>query len=439
MLLFLATLFGALFGFERENSSAEKNYDSTSGIRTFALTSLLGGIAGVLFVQQITALLVVLSAAVALLIIAYYVLTSLLNRQPGITTEISLLFAFFVGFLTVTEVVPIQVILATVVVVLLILSLKGKTQKLIAGISAREIESFITYAIVALVILPFLPNLPITLSSVPGMAEFLQGFSINLGQFGTMEILNPRKLWMVVVLITGIDVVGYILARLVGNKKSLALTSFVGGFISSTSTTQALAQRSKRATLVNGLVGAALFANLASFFQIFLLIGPLNQKLIVELAPLIFIIIVAAAALGIFFLGRREKGVPDSKQVAEDAAPDRQIFSLTSALKFAVLITVIKIVTKICLILFGQAGFLVSSVVASLAGLDAILINLAEITGKTITFETAALTFVLVNATNLISKTVYSFIQGSRKFSLHLAIAMGLILVSSVVGYIVFV
>jgi uncharacterized membrane protein (DUF4010 family) len=79
---------------------------------------------------------------------------------------------------------------------------------------------------------------------------------------------------MIVVLITGIDVFGYILGRMVGNKNGFALTSFMAGFVSSTSATQSLAQRSNNTRFVNHLVGAAVLANLASFLQIFLLVGP---------------------------------------------------------------------------------------------------------------------------------------------------------------------
>jgi uncharacterized membrane protein (DUF4010 family) len=97
------------------------------------------------------------------------------------------------------------------------------------------------------------------------------------------------------------------------------------------------------------------------------------------------------------------------------------------------LLIVVKIVTKVCLILFGQSGFVISSVIASLAGLDAILVNLAEMAGNTITFKFAFITFLLVNATNLLSKTVYSYLQGTGKFALKFFIAAILIIAASAI------
>ena len=104
------------------------------------------------------------------------------------------------------------------------------------------------------------------------------------------------------------------------------------------------------------------------------------------------------------------------------------------AVKFAVLLICVKLVTKISLILFGQSGFLISSIIASFAGIDAIVINLADMAGKTITFQFALLTFILVNATNLLSKSLYSHLQGSRKFAVRFFISVLVIIAASFVG-----
>jgi uncharacterized membrane protein (DUF4010 family) len=113
----------------------------------------------------------------------------------------------------------------------------------------------------------------------------------------------------------------------------------------------------------------------------------------------------------------------------------KKIFSIVPALKFALLLVTVKIITGLCLVFFGQSGFLISSIIASFAGLDAILVNLATLAGQSITFEFALLTFLLVNATNLLSKSVYSFLQGDRKFALRFFVAALLIIASSGVAF----
>ena len=122
---------------------------------------------------------------------------------------------------------------------------------------------------------------------------------------------------------------------------------------------------------------------------------------------------------------RKDKPTADEDEIEKKTNP---IFSLAPALKFAGLLIVIKIVTKVCLIEFGQSGFIISSIIASFAGIDAIMVNLAEMAGHTISFQFALVTFLVVNGTNLLSKSVYSYLQGNRSFAIKFLISVILII-----------
>lgn len=324
---------------------------------------------------------------------------------------------------------PLSLIISIFVVLVTILAFKSKSKKLLGGLSHYELESFISYAIIALVVLPFLPNIGYTVSDIPFLPSFLQSYGVDLGKFATLEIINFRKIWFIVVLVTGIDVMGYLLAKFIGSKKSFTTASFIGGFISSTSTTQSLAQKSKKSTIVGYLVGAAILANLASFFQIFLLVGPLNSQWLVSITPTLIILIVTSACIAAYFLRKKE-----TVHVENKTDQNKKIFSLLPAIKFAGILILVKFITKICLIIFGQSGFIISSVIASFAGIDAIVVNLAEMAGKAITFKFALFTFILVNATNLLSKFMYSYLQGSKKFALKFLISVVLMILSTFIG-----
>ena len=415
--LLLSIVFGATIGLEREGS--KQGEGAIGGMRTYSLIALLGALAGVFFTNSYSSLALLVVGGFLILLISYYVVGSSTNHDFGITSELSVITTFLIGLLLVLEIIPLQITIAVFVILMFILSLKSTTEQIVAGISRRELQSFISYAIIALVVLPFLPDVAYGVKDIPVLSNILSGLNIDLGQFSTLDLINPRKIWMVVVLITGIDVFGYILGRIVGNKKSFALTSFIAGFVSSTSATQSLAQKSKNSGFASHLLGAAVLANLASFLQIFLLVGPLNPKWLLSIAPSVLIMIFTAGLIAIIFLNKKE---PKTTATVQDKKPAK-IFSLMPALKFAGILIVVKIATKICLILFGQSGFVISSVIASFAGLDAILVTLAEMAGQTITFKFAFVTFLLVNATNLLSKTVYSYIQGSRKFALKFLVA----------------
>lgn len=447
----LAILLGAVIGLEREahqkterGAAPEKTeVGGLGGVRTFALISLLGAIGGFLSAHAAFSFFLLLSGAFFLLLCAYYIVDAFLSHSTGLTTEISAMLVFIIGFFTTTNILPTHIVVALTVVLGIIMAMKENVQFIIRGIQKSEIQGFLSFALIALVILPFLPNSSFALSSIPGIDALSQTYGFDLGRLRDLELLNPFKLWFIVALITGIEVLGYILTRIVGKERGVFLSSIAGGFISSTSTTQSLAQQSKKYPKeTNTLVAAAIFANLASFFQIFILLAPLNGRLLAFLTPILVVVILSALIVGLFFkrLARGEKRhQPTTKNEvneASDARKNIKIFSLLPALKFALLLLIVRFVTKLSLAFFGQKGFLASSIIASFAGIDAIMINLAEVAEKSISLKSAALTFIAINATNLLSKVVYSFIQGKREFSLKLAGGMFTIIAASIIGYI---
>ena len=422
--LMLALIFGATVGLERESS--KPNSPHVGGIRTFSLIALSGALAGLLFIHEQEALGMLAVAGFFVLLISYYVAESVHTKDFGITSELAAIATFLISLLVMINIIPLQITVAIFVILIFILSLKAQTTQLVAGVSKTELQSFISYAIITLVALPVLPDHSYRLKDIPILPEILQGLKVDLGQFDTLDLVNPRKIWMVVVLITGIDVFGYVLGRIVGSKNGFAVTSFMAGFVSSTSATQSLAQKSKSSHHINSLVGAALLANLASFLQVFLLVAPLNAQWMVAIAPSILFMVTAAGIMAYFFF-RKNDPVQENQEPGKKDAP---IFSLLPALKFAGLLIVIKIFTKICLILFGQSGFVISSIIASFAGIDAIIVNLADMAGHTITFQFAFVTFLIINASNLLSKTVYSYMQGNKTFAMKFLISAMVILLA---------
>jgi uncharacterized membrane protein (DUF4010 family) len=420
--LLLSIIIGGTIGLERE--SVDQNNNNIGGIRTYALISLTGAISGILALNNYMNFSLLITASIIVIIIIYYFIGANATKNFSISSELSALLTYIIGFLLAVEIIPLEMTVAIFVILMFILSVKAKTTQLVAGISRQELQSFISYAIISLVILPILPDTSYKLTDIPVLPQIFTSLSIDLGKFATIDIINPRKIWLVVVLITGIDVFGYILGRIAGNKKGFALTSFIAGFISSTSTTQSLAQRSKTTTFVNHLVGAAILANLASFLQIFLLVGPLNPQWLISIVPAILFMIFTAGTVAFVLLRRKEPA--ENEENVENSKPTK-IFSLLPALRFAVILVMVKIITKSCLILFGNSGFVISSVIASFAGIDAIMVNLAEMAGKSISFQFALLTFILVNATNLLSKTIYSFMLGNKRFAYRFMISAILI------------
>ncbi len=423
----LALLLGGVIGLERENSQG-RDSEGIGGIRTYALVSLLGALAGLFYNLHYEIISILTIIGFILLLLGNFLLEAFQSKDFGITSELSALITFLLGLIIITEMVPLQITVTVFILLVFILSLKQKTEKFATVISQHELQSFISYAIIAVVVLPLLPNVSYQFKDIPALDNILTALNLDFNRFKDLEFINPRKVWFVVVLITGIDVFGYILGKLLGEKRGFAVASFFAGFVSSTSATQSLAQRSKLTGLVFPFLGAALIANLASFIQIFMLIGPLNPKFLISIIPGILFMILMAGILALYFFRK------DEAQVADTKIDNKPIFALIPALKFATLLIFVKLLTKVSLVVFGESGFIVSSVIASFAALDPIMVNLAEMAGKSITFKFAFITLLIVNASNLMSKTVYSFIQGNRKFALYFFISALLIIGVSFIG-----
>ena len=432
--LFISLLIGAAIGLERE--AYERKVDTTPstgvgslGVRTYALITTLGTVAAVLMHDYFSLFLLISVAFIALLI-AYYILGSWFMKDNGLTTDIAILWSYLIGAIIGLEFFPMELTIAIVVCLILILSAKQRIRTFVAGIKSYEIEGFIGFAIIALVILPFLPDHSFALKEIPFLATLFTAYKLNFPQLMSLELINPFSIWKVVALITGVEIAGYVLEKSIGQKSGWLLTSIVGGFISSTSTTQSLAQQSKNSKNANQLVSAALFSNLASFLQMFILLASINGAFLVSNTLFIVTISVTTLIAGLYFYFKKSKREENLLETRNSFGRDR-IFSLRPALQFAFIFMMIKLITKTSLLFFGNSGFLASNILGALTGLDAVTINIAELAGKTITFQTGIVAVVLANTVNLISKVMYTFIQGSREFAFKFSASMGVVIFAS--------
>ncbi len=154
--------------------------------------------------------------------------------------------------------------------------------------------------------------------------------------------------------------------------------------------------------------------------------------------PVLIAISIASFAVGFYFLksasGPKTNQKIDTKKIDES----HKIFSLISALRFMGIYLVINVSSKIAIELFGSSGFLVTSAIGSLTGIDAVVINTAQLAGNRIDLTLGVWALVMANGVNLIAKSVYSFIQGSREFALKYLISMLIIIGVSIASAVLF-
>lgn len=431
----MSLAIGAAIGLEREIHQKKDNHKNRSGallgVRTFSLTTLLGAIAGLLYADHLI-LSTLFAASFILVIISNYVITAFVTKESGITTELAALMSFLIGVLIALELFPMTVTLSLAIVLMLILAYKDQVKDVVEDIHTREIKAILSYSIIAVIILPFLPNVDITFDQIPYAVQILRSFGHQTDIWANLEIINPFKTWLIVAIITGVDLIGYILEKMFGKGRGLIISSLVGGFVSSTATTQSLAVQSRDAKKINHLVAAAMIATLASFFSLFIIILPLNPMFTVGIIPVLLILIVGfGIASGIFLMMSKKEKQTD---LQESSTNQREIFSIKPALIFAGLYIGIKLLSNIALNIFGESGFLVTAGFAGLTGLDAMTINISELSRSTIDMKTAVLAFLIVNTINLLAKTVYIFLQGKREFVIKFGVTALIIILLSFTG-----
>ena len=215
LLMFLSIALGLLVGFQRESSNSR-----TAGIRTFPLITLLGTVCG-LSAKEYSAWIVVAGflGVTALLIVGNLQKLKKEDKDSGITTEAAVLLMFAIGaFLPFGE-MAVAVVLTGVITVLL--HFKTTLHGWVDRIGEHDLRGIMQFVLISMVILPVLPN----------------------ETYDNYEALNPRDIWLMVVLIVGIGLAGYFLYKIVGDKAGVLLGGILGGLISSTATTLAYAKK----------------------------------------------------------------------------------------------------------------------------------------------------------------------------------------------------
>ena len=406
----------------REESTSMKS-SLIGGVRTFFLLSLTGLLSGWLYTAGNLSYSLLLSIAVSVLIVGYFIVTAAQDKNASFSDELSAILAHLLSFLWIASALPQPILVAAFVSTIFILEQREFLVSLKEKVNVKEFSQIIIFLVIALIVLPFLPNTNFALRDVgidPAIFGITNGAVAKLAVLG---LFNPYKLWFFVVFVSGLDIIGYLFKKAMSGSTSTILSAMIGGFVSSTSTTIGLAQKSKTSSNVYQLVAGALLANVISFVQITILIAPISIGLLRTVSPFLLTLILVGTIAAIIILQKEKVGNTTKAEKAPEpkANPllvvDEPVFRLGPAIKFAFILTLVKIVATVSLELIGSSGFILTSFIASFTGIDAITITLAELFNKaSVTMAMASSVFILINGVNLGSKMLYTILSGSKRF-----------------------
>ena len=377
----IALGLGLLVGLQRQRTDAR-----LAGFRTFPLVALLGSMCGllaetfggwVLFGGVIALAVVVVGGNLPLLRVA--------EDSPGVTTEVALLVMFVVGAFLMAGSSAIAIAVCGAVAVLL--HLKPQMHSLAAKIGDRDFTAIMQFALISLVILPVLPDRP----------------------YGPFGVLNPFRTWLMVVLIVGISLGGYVAYKLAGERAGGWATGLLGGLISSTATTVSLARRSKvsacsekRTSFVILIASAIVFVRLA------ILVGVTVPEFLMHVA-LPFATL--AVLLGVFGWLRYASGTTEPPWVPEQTNPTE----LKPAILFGALYAVVLFTVAAANDRFGHGGLYATAVVSGLTDMDAITLSVSQLVASgEIVARTGSRLLVIASMSNLVFKAAAVAMLGGR-------------------------
>ena len=369
---FLTSLAIGLFvGLERERSPAAK-----AGLRTFALTALLGTLLALLseYMESPWLLAAGLLAVAGLIVSAY--LDGSRTDDPGTTTQAALLLCFGLGALVWFGFGALAVLLA--VAMTLLLHFKPELQNISKSLTRQDLQSILQFAVLSFVILPVLPN----------------------RDFGPFETLNPYQTWLMVVLISGLSLAGYVSLRFVGQRFGAPLLGFFGGMVSSTATTLIYARHARSNENLGKLaVVVIMIANLVVLIRLAVVSSLVAPGIAPHLVPVLAGGLVAGSLLT-FFWWRRigaegEFPMPEMKNPTE----------IRTALTFAALYAVISLISAWLANLSGSSGLYLLAFISGLTDVDAISISMLRLfdQGK-LTPDVTVATIAIAYLSNLLFK-----------------------------------
>ncbi len=389
-----------LIGFEREEQRPTDSAGFFGGIRTFPMIGLAGFLLAEVFD---TAIPFAVGLLVLGLLLAVTHWASVRSNELGLTTEFAAILTFTLGATASHKMYWLALCIGIVAVILL--HEKRGLEGLALRVPPKELRTLLRFLVLTAVVLPAVPN----------------------HSFTAYEI-NPLKIWLVVVAVSGVSYASYLLQLRLGDR-ALLLSGIVGGAYSSTVTTVVLARQSKDgAHPALAYAGAIVAATGVMYIRLWILVTLFAPTLGSRLTVLFWGLAVVALVAG-FALTRvnRNNRVDDG----ERAVPSNPL-EIRSAITFAGIFLAVLVGTRLVAERFGGTGVLILAAIMGAADVDPFILGLTQQVGTTVPLETAALAVVIAAATNNLMKGVYSVVFGSNLTGRASLAALAIIGVASV-------
>ncbi len=392
--LLIALVLGFAIGMQRTMTYFHAQERPFGGSRTFALIALGGFMAGWIG-TYVPGFVLVATAVFSFLVGLSYFLKVERRKKWGMTTQITALITFFLGVMIWYRLENYAVFIGVVVIVLL--EIKPRLQRLEAHISSTDISAVVLLLAMSFLILPLLPDRMI----------------------GPYHLFNPYKTWLMAVIIAAISFVGYVAIKVLGQKHGVFLTGAAGGLISSTAVSISLSQMyNRQSALLNNYAGGIAVACTFMYLRVLFEALVIYPDLAMRLAPAYL----GAALSGLLFSYSLFRGAKTAEITLQNPSIAKNPLQLSEAIKFGLLFGLIYGAIAFVRTRYGDIGVYIVSLLSGITDVDAITLSLSQLAKDGQLLDTPAMNgIVIASVTNSLVKLGIVYTIGGARLGWRLS------------------
>jgi uncharacterized membrane protein (DUF4010 family) len=403
----IALLIGALVGIEREKHKIAEHPESFGGLRTFILFAEAGAVGAWLSQHLDTPWLFIATVlAVTATVVTAYVLENRMKPDSlGLTTEIAAITVCLLGGAVMYGYAELAVALG--ILTSAVLAFKQPLHGIVQKLGTDDLYAGLKLLIATFIVLPLLPAHPID----------------------PLQALNPYKLWLLVILISGLSLVGYVAVRWLGAARGTAITGLSGGLASSTAMSLSFARQSRidkdplaGDTLTAGILIAWTVMFVRMVVTVAIVYPPLVARLLI---PFTAMAITTAGLAGAFYWRGTHRPRPVG---ASGEVRVKNPFSLAAATRFGLVFALVLVVVKLAERYAPVEGLYVVAAVTGLTDVDAITLSMAEFARHSTDLATATAAIAIAALSNTLVKYGMVVMLGSQPLRQRLTLATAAIL-----------
>ncbi len=404
----IVTLFSLLIGLEQRRRYIAMGDETLFGTdRTFTLIGILGFVLYVISPGNLIPFTAG-GGVLAVLLCIYYFQKMKMQQKFGMTSIMAALITYCLAPLVFMP--SHWLAMLVMVTVLVLLEIKEGLLKITKEFDSDEFITLAKFLIVAGVVLPLLPDKPIS-------------ETINI---------SPYHFWLAIVVVSGISYFSYLLRKFVFPDTGILLTGVLGGLYSSTATTVILARKSKEELSGNRVIAAMFLALAMMYLRIFALALFFDSDIGIRLIPSFAVLTALSLLIALYYIKIRKEDIQSGRQNEKlDVKTHKNPLEFKTALLFGGLFIFFAVLTGFVIKQYGGGGVKVLSFIVGVTDIDPFILNLLQ--GKW-NIGAVVITTAILNAStsNNVLKMIYAFSLGNKKLRKEIALCFGIIIIAGI-------